>query len=176
MKTILWGALGLLLLAGPVLAQSEYGEANESQEEHESEYVRTPPAYYAQWLVDDMVVTHVAVQAGEMAAVLDDTCRTIAATDKEDLGELCGGDELEVMSEQEPKLEAPSKDEPVYEVTLALHDTKGNLIGTLGMELDPKDLNQEGAIALARKVLKELEAKIPAKMSLFGEAPPKESK
>lgn len=167
MKTILWSMLGLLLLAGPVLAQTEHQEASESQEEHESKYVRTPPAHYAQWLVDDMVVTHVAVKAGEMAVVLDDTCRTIAATDKEEVGELCGGDELEVISEQKPEVETPTKDEPVYEVTLPLHDAEGNLLGTLAMELDTKDLNRETALALAQKVLHELEAEIPSKKSLF---------
>jgi hypothetical protein len=171
MKTILWSTLALLLLTGPVLAQTESGEATESQEEHESEYVRTPPAPYAQWLVDTTVAAHAELSGMEMAVVLDDTCRTIAATDEEDLDELCGGDELGAMKQAEPDLEMPSKDEPEYEVTLALHDAKGGLIGSLGMDLDPADLNSDAALALARKILAEIEAKIPAKDHLFKDAP-----
>ena len=173
MKTILWSALALLLIAAPVLAQTEDQEAKESQEEHGAEaVVRTPPAPYAQWLVDQTVATHASVSGMEMAVVLDDTCRTIAATDKEDLGEICD-DELEVMTKQEPEVEEPSDEEPVYEVTLALHDAQGKVIGSLGMDLDAGDLNHDSALALARKVLQEVEAKIPAKGSLFKDAPSK---
>lgn len=150
--------------------REEKAEAGE-QEEQEAAQVRTPPAPYAQWLVDRSVTLHGPVKSVEMAVVLDGVCRTVAATAAEDIGERCDADENGPMKTGTPNVEAPSQADPVYDVTLALHDVKGTLIGAVGMDIEPGDMDRAGVLSLARSVLAEIEQQIPSKQRLFQAAP-----
>ncbi|MEJ2678501.1 MAG: PepSY domain-containing protein [Gemmatimonadota bacterium] len=152
-------------------APAEREGEEQEQEEEQAGHVKTPPAPYAQWLVDRSVSAHGPVKSVEMAVVLDGVCRTIAATAPEDLGETCDADERQPMETGTPNVEAPSQADPVYDVTLALHDVKGTLIGAVGMDIEPGDMDRAGVLSLARSVLAEIEQQIPSKQRLFQAAP-----
>ena len=129
------------------------------------------PATYAQQLVDQLVAAHKELKALELAVGSLDDCKTIAATHKEDVGEKCDDDELGPMRTGKPDVEAPTKDDPVYDITQALHDSAGNLIGAVGMDLQPEPGRDRAAmVARARALLRELEAQIPSKQKLLAPA------
>jgi hypothetical protein len=71
----------------------------------------------------------------------------------------------------EPDVEAPSQSDPVYDITLALHDVTGTLIGAVGMDIEPGDMDRAGVLDLARSVRAEIEQQIPSKQRLFQAAP-----
>jgi hypothetical protein len=167
-KTIGGTALVLLLIGIPAAARS--AEAPASHEE-EAEHVATPPAPYGQWLVDRAVAAHPAVKSVELAVALDGVCRTVAATAKEDVGERCDRDETGPMKSGRASVEAPSKEDPVYDVTLPLHDAGGHLIGAVGMDIDPAGLDRSEVLKLARQVLAGIETGIPSKGRLFEASP-----
>lgn len=123
---------------------------------------------YAQALVDQAVARHPEVKAVELAIDSAGVCKTIAGTAKEDIGEKCDEDELEPMRTGEPGIEAPTTEDPVYDITQALHDVAGRLIGAVGMDITPVPGHTRAqALALAQTVLRELEARIPSKQKLF---------
>jgi hypothetical protein len=135
--------------------------------EHES-----PPQHralsYAQQLVNRTVAAHAELAAVELAVVTDSGCRTVAATAAEDIGERCDTDELGPMRTGEPDVEEPSASDPVYDITQALHDSAGRLIGAVGMDLKPTaGADRAAVLAKARAILREMEAAIPSKASLL---------
>jgi Peptidase propeptide and YPEB domain len=150
--------------------QAEQSEQEEAQEE-QAPHVPTPPAPYAQSLVDAAVVSHAPVKSVEMAVVLDGVCRTIAATAPEDIGERCAADENDPMQTGEADVEEPSQADPIYDITQALHDAGGHLIGAVGMDIEPGTIDRAAVVALAQSVLRELEAQIPSQQRLFERAP-----
>jgi len=143
----------------------------EEREEQQAGHEKTPPAPYAQWLVDRTVKAHAPVKSVEMAIVLDNVCRTVAATAPEDIGERCDADERGPMETGAPDVEAPSKADPVYDITQALHDAGGALIGAVGMDIDPGTMDRAAVLALARDLLAEIERQIPSRARLFQAAP-----
>lgn len=153
--------------------QAEEQEQGEQEEigEQQARHVPTPAAPYAQSLVDRTVASHPPVKSVEMAVVLDDVCRTIAATASEDVGEQCDDDETGPMQSGEADVEEPSDADPVYDITQALHDAGGHLIGAVGVDIEPGAMDRGTVLALARRVLSELEAQIPSQQRLFERAP-----
>ncbi len=126
------------------------------------------PPTYAQQLVNQMVAAHAELAAMELALQLTEGCKTVAATAAEDIGEKCDDDELGPIRTGEPDVEEPTKDDPVYDITQALHDSAGNLIGAVGMDLKPAPGKDRAAmVAQARAILHELEARIPSKQKLL---------
>jgi hypothetical protein len=131
------------------------------------------PETYGQRLVDRIVAAHPELAAMELAIVTDDGCKTIAATDRKDVGEQCDDDELGPIRTGDPDVEAPTKDDPVYDITQALHDTAGNLIGAVGMDIKPgPDQDRQAVVTRALALLHELEAQIPSKQRLLEPASP----
>lgn len=123
---------------------------------------------YAQRLVNDFVRRHSEVTAVELAIISDRGCATLAATDPKDVGEKCDDDEKGPIRTGQPDVEAPSKDDPVYDITQALHDSAGRLIGAVGMDIKPNAApDRAGVLARAKALLQELEAQIPSKEKLF---------
>jgi len=167
MRRIAWTGLALLLAAAPLTAQQKGSEAHEQEAEH----VQTPPAPYARWLVTRTVAGHAPVEAVEIAVVRDGVCRTIASTHAEDVGEKCDDDENGPMRSGRPSVEAPSAGDPVYDVTQALHDADGNLIGAVGMDIRPGRMTRDAVLRVARTARQEIEARIPSKETLFGKPP-----
>jgi hypothetical protein len=122
----------------------------------------------AQRLVRDMVAQHADVlSAMEVAVQSSKGCATVASTDPKDVGEKCDADEKGPIRTGEPDVEAPTKEDPVYDITQALHDASGNLIGAVGMDIKPSAGKDRAAIvAVARDLLRELEAQIPSRGKL----------
>ena len=122
----------------------------------------------AQQLVNRTVAAHPELAGLELALVTDGACRTVAATAPEDIGERCDADELGPMRTGRPDIEAPSASDPVYDITQALHDRAGRLIGAVGMDLRSEAGHDRAAIlARARAILREMEAAIASKAALF---------
>jgi hypothetical protein len=126
----------------------------------------------AQQLVNRTMQAHPELAGVELAVVTGGVCRTVAATAREDIGERCDADELGPIRTGEPDVEAPSASDPVYDITQALHDSAGRLIGAVGMDLKPDAGKDRAAmVALARAILREMEAAIPSKERILRTAP-----
>ncbi len=118
-------------------------------------------------LVRTFVRAHPELSALEIAIDTTGGCRTVAATDPKDVGEACDDDELGPIRTGQPDVEAPTKDDPVYDITQALHDSAGRLIGAVGMDIPPRSKTRAEIVALSRTLLRDLEAQIPSKASLL---------
>lgn len=127
------------------------------------------PLTLAQELVNRTVAAHPELAGVELAVVVRGACKTVAATDRKDVGEACDADELGPMRTGVPDVEAPSARDPVYDITQALHDSAGRLIGAVGMDLKPTAGHDRATmLARARSILREMEAAIPSKARLLG--------
>jgi hypothetical protein len=118
--------------------------------------------------VRELVRKHRDVLAAmEIALLTDGNCATVAATDPKDVGEACDDDEKGPIRSGVPNVEAPTAEDPVFDITQALHDSTGRLIGAVGMDVKPAtNRNREAALSEARALLRELEAKIPSSAAL----------
>ena len=128
----------------------------------------SPGQTLAHRLVRDMVAKHSDVlSAMELAVLSGDRCATVASTDPKDIGEKCDADEKEPIRTGQPDVEAPTKEDPVYDITQALHDASGNLVGAVGMDIKPSAGKDRAAVVVvAKELLRELEAQIPSKAKL----------
>jgi hypothetical protein len=120
--------------------------------------------YLAQKLVDDTHTKHPeAVEIG-IATVGSGGCKTIASTDKKDIGEKCEKEDSEPIRTGKPYVETEGKN---FDVTLPLHDSSGKIVGSVGLELTPKPgESQDAVVEQAQSIAKEMEAAIPTKASL----------
>jgi hypothetical protein len=125
-----------------------------------------------QQIVDEFVGSHPELLALELSVTTPDGCRTIAATAREDVGTKCDGDELRPIRTGIPDVELPTKHDPVYDITQALHDASGRLIGAAGMDLKPDVGSRQAAVAHAEALLRELESRIGSKAQLQEPAAP----
>jgi hypothetical protein len=126
-----------------------------------------PRPIRATQLLAEFVRAHVDLAALELAVDTTGGCRTVAASDPKDIGERCDADELGPMRTGTPDVEAPTRADPVYDITQALHDSAGRLIGAVGMDLPPRGQGRAAVVARALRLLRELEARIPSKASLL---------
>ncbi|HEV7589779.1 MAG TPA: PDC sensor domain-containing protein [Longimicrobium sp.] len=148
-----FAALAAVLLAAPAAAQRG-GSA------------------FAQRLVDETVRRHPEVAAVEVTALAGEGCVTVAATDRRDVGDHCDGGERATMRSGRPDVQDPSRSDPVYDVTQALHDASGRLVGTIGMDLRPAAGPDRGAVvSRAEEIRREIEAQIPSLQHLAPGAP-----
>ncbi|MEJ2081016.1 MAG: hypothetical protein P8Y94_02300 [Acidobacteriota bacterium] len=147
-----------MILPAVVLAQSE----RESAERRESERQEAHQVM-GQKLVIEFVATHSGLAALEVLVTSENGCKMVAGSDPGEVGEKCGADELGTIRTGQPVVETPNGRDPLYEITQALHDSSGNLIGAAGMDLKPDIGSREAVLARAKTLLAELEAKIPSK-------------
>ena len=126
------------------------------------------PRIRAQQLVDETMTRHPELRGLEMALLSSSGCRTVAATAREDIGEKCDDDEEGPIRTGRPDVEAPTRADPVYDITQALHDSTGRLIGAVGMDIPPRK-GETRAVVLSRAqaILAELEGHIPSKDALL---------
>ena len=151
--------LGVLASLGPGVAAAQ-GRAG------------ARPQTRAQQLVNATVAAHPELAGVELAVVTGGVCKTVAATAPEDVGERCDADELGPMRTGEPDVETPSASDPVYDITQALHDSSGRVIGAVGMDLKPSAGQDRAAVlAAARAILREMEAAISSKAALLEHIP-----
>lgn len=122
----------------------------------------------AQDIVDRFVDRHPELVSLELAVAGERGCRTIAATAREVVGAMCDAEVLGPMSTGKPAIAGPSRQERLFEVTQALHDSGGTLIGAAGMDLTPDaGRSRDAALTHARRLLRELEQEIPSKAKLM---------
>jgi hypothetical protein len=131
----------------------------------------------AQELVEETVARHPELHGLELALLSDSGCATVAATAPEDIGERCDEDELGPIRTGRADIEAPSRADPVYDITQALHDPSGAVIGAVGMDLAPRRGETEAtALRRAHSILGELEAQIASRAALLEPASPAPSR
>ena len=129
-------------------------------------------AIAAQRLVDEFVDGHPELAGLELALLVGADCRTVAATAREEVGGKCDADELGPIRTGRPSVEPPSRKDPVYDITLALHDQAGAVIGAAGMDLEPEPgASREATLQHARSLLRELESRIVSKDDLLAMVP-----
>jgi hypothetical protein len=148
-------AIAVGLLCGPLTAQKRE---------------KPPPApkIAGQELIVAFLAAHAdSLEAIELAVISGHGCKTVAATHTEDVGEACDADERAAMKSGKPYVEAPSKADPIYDITQALHDRNGTLIGAVGMDLKPSIGNRAAVVARAQALLRELEAQVPSAAKLL---------
>ena len=115
---------------------------------------KVAPPIMAQALVDQFVRAHPELAALELAVTAGGRCKTVAATAAEEVGEKCDADELGPIRTGKPDVEGPTKADPVFDITQALHDATGHLIGAVGMDLKPAPgLTPSAAVTRARDLL-----------------------
>ena len=126
----------------------------------------------AQRLVDEFVLDHPELAGLELALLVGADCRTVAATAREEVGQKCDGDELGPIRTGRPGVEPPSRNDPIYDITQALHDPAGIVIGAAGMDLKPEPgASREATLRHARNLLAELESRIASKEELLARVP-----
>jgi iron complex outermembrane receptor protein len=127
----------------------------------------------AQQLVEETVARHPELHGLELALVSDSGCATVAATAPEDVGERCDADEEGPIRTGRADIETPTRADPVYDITQALHDASGAVIGAVGMDIAPRRGEAQTAVLRrALSILRELEAQVPSRQVLLQVAPP----
>jgi hypothetical protein len=133
-----------------------------------SSLLAQPGKNRAQQLVDSAVKKNADVAGLEVSATpagKSAPCMTIAATEAKDLGEKCDEDEFAALKTGKPHVE---KEVDGYDVTAPLHDAKGRLVGTVGIDFKVQSGQTDASILQrTRELLKELEPQIPSKEFLF---------
>jgi hypothetical protein len=125
---------------------------------------------FAQQLVERALATHPEVTGVELSSTpAGKLCVAIASTDPKDLGDKCDTDELTPMKTNEPFVEKEKEGgKDVYDITMPLHDTGGNVIGAVGMDFKPEPGQKESQVVkAAQRIVGEMETQIPAKAKLF---------
>lgn len=123
----------------------------------------------AQRLVESALSKHPEVTSVEIAIQTSGRCSAIAATDPKDVGEKCDRDELGPLRTGEPSVE---KESDGFDITMPLHDTRGKIIGTVGMDFK-REPGQQRSVLIDRagRIVQELEAQIPSTEKLTEVAP-----
>lgn len=120
---------------------------------------------FAQELVEQALANHPEVDEVGIAVRSSRGCRTIASTDKSDLGEACEKDDLAPMQDGKPYIES---EKDGYDVSVPLRNTEGKIIGSLGIGFKrARGHGQAEVIADARKISEEMAARISSKARLF---------
>lgn len=118
----------------------------------------------AQKLVEDTHAQHPEATEIGIVTLSARGCRTIASTDKGDIGEKCEADDSAPMKTGRPYVE---KEKDGYNVSLPLHDASGKAIGAVGIEFK-LEAGQTAAnmTAKAKQIAGEMEKQIPSKAAL----------
>jgi hypothetical protein len=120
---------------------------------------------FAQKLVQETLAKHPEADEISIAVRSARRCKTIASTDRGDIGEQCGKEDSEPMRTGKPYVE---KEKDGYDVSVALHDATGKLVGSAGVGLKPAAGQTEASpIERAGKIAREMEAQIPSRARLF---------
>ncbi len=119
----------------------------------------------AQKLVEATHAQHPEVNELGIAMVTSHGCRSIASTDKSDVGEKCEPEDLKPMHTGKAVV---GKENGGYDVSLPLQDSSGNLIGTLGIEFkSAPGQTKASPMQQAEKIAADMKAQIPSKASLL---------
>src|ERR1700730_7308427 len=132
---------------------------------------KTRATIFAQQIVDDTLVAHPEIEGLELATTPPGKteCITIASTDAKEIGEKCGKDEFTAIETNEPLVEKETENgKEVFDVTLPIHDSNGQRVGTVAMDFKPEPRQEQAkVIERAKQIAKELESRIITKERLF---------
>jgi hypothetical protein len=121
----------------------------------------------AQQIVEQALAAHPEISGLELAATHSDQegCKTIAATEANEVGQKCDKDELTAIKTNRPFVEQ-EKDE--FDVTLPIHDSTGKIIATAGMDFKAgPGQTKQTVTRQAKQIAADLEKRIQSKEFLF---------
>lgn len=120
---------------------------------------------FAQTLVEQALATHSDADEVGIAVQSSHRCRTIASTDKSDVGEACEKDDIAPMRNGKPYVES---EKGGFDVSVPLRDAQGEIIGSLGVGFKKAEgQTQESVIAQATRIAEEMRPRISSKAKLF---------
>lgn len=124
------------------------------------------PKTRAQRLVEDTLKKHPEVGEVGIAVRTSRGCRTIASTDKSDVGEACEKDDIEPMRTGKPFVE---RERDGYgDVSVPLRDVQGRIVGSLGVSFKhAPGQTRAKVVEAAEKISKEMSIHIASKAALF---------
>ncbi|HVB36493.1 MAG TPA: PDC sensor domain-containing protein [Candidatus Acidoferrales bacterium] len=148
MKIFLVAAFGVCFASAMTMAQT----------------ARHPAKSMAQKLVEETHAQHPEATEIGIVTVSAKGCRTIASTDKGDIGEKCEADDSAPIRTGKPYVE---KEKDGYDVSLPLHDAAGKAIGAVGIEFK-LETGQTAAnmTEKAKQIAGQMEKQIPSKAAL----------
>jgi len=125
---------------------------------------RHPAKNMAQKLVEDTHAQHPEATEIGIVTVSAKECRTIASTDKGDIGEKCEADDSAPIRTGKASV---GKESDGYDVSLPLHDSTGKAIGAVGIEFKLEAGQTKASVTeQAKKIEGEMEKQIPSKAAL----------
>lgn len=118
----------------------------------------------AQKLVEDTHAQHPEATEIGIVTLSARGCRTMASTDRKDIGEKCEAEDSAPMKTGKPYVE---KEKDGYDISLPLHDAAGKAIGAVGIEFK-LEAGQTAAkmTEKAEQIAGEMEKQIPSKAAL----------
>jgi hypothetical protein len=129
---------------------------------------------YAQKLVEETLAVHPELMGLEVAATPPgkSQCVTIASNETKGIGEKCDKDEFTAMKTNKPFVEKEKENgQEVYDVTISIHDARGKIIATAGIDFKPEPNQSEAQVTeRSQRIAKELESKVKSKEKLFESA------
>ena len=126
-----------------------------------------PDKITAQKVAEEVKAAHPEITSLEIAATKSQTvgCKTIAATEAQEVGQQCDKDELMAIQTNAPFVE---KEKDGFDVTLPLHDSLGKVMGTAGMDFKPEPGQKKSdVVGKAKQIAYELEKRLTSKEQLF---------
>ena len=125
-----------------------------------------PGRIKAQKVVSELKATHPEITSLELAATRSqqEGCKTIAATEANEIGQKCDKDELTAIKTDSPFVEQ-EKDE--FDVTLPIHDSGGKIIATAGIDFKAAGQTRKTVTHQAKLIAAELEKRLTTKNQLF---------
>ena len=124
----------------------------------------------AQRVVEEVKAAHSEITGLEIAAAQSEAegCKTIAATEANEVGQKCDEDELTAIKTNQPFVE---KEKDEFDVTLPIHDAAGKIIATAGMDFKAEaGLTKATVTRQAKQIASELEKRITSREKLFERA------
>lgn len=123
---------------------------------------------FAQKLVEETQAKHPETDELGISAMTSRGCVGIASTEKGEIGEKCDKEDIEPMRTGKPYVE---KEKEGFDVSLPLHDSRGTIIGTVGIGFKPRAGQTEASVTQqAQKIASEMEAQIPSKAKLLSQS------
>jgi len=126
-----------------------------------------PDKITAQKVVEEIKAAHPEITGLEIAATKSQSegCKTIAATEAQEVGQKCDKDELTAIKTNALFVE---KEKDGFDVTLPLHDSLGKVMGTAGMDFKPEPGQKKSdVVSKAKQIASELEKRLTSKEQLF---------
>jgi len=120
---------------------------------------------FAQTLVEQTLANHPEADEIGIAVQSSRGCRTIASTDKSDIGEACEKDDIAPMRSGKPYVE---REKDGFDVSVPLRDAQRKIIGSLGIGLKKAEgQTRHSVVAQATTIAEEIQPLIPSKARLF---------